>query len=179
MVVTERSFTRPRLDEGYRLVFHDEYDIRVDDTPDELVEKFRSGHGESPREAVDFVRDEIQHSYEIAREEGLKPEEIEEERIEAQGPPGEVWMSQVWNGDWRGMTAGTCQERAITLHMLYQDLGIESSYVTGLVETEEGREGHAWVETEDAIADPSSVGGYYSKDYTDRTVSNVYIRANF
>jgi hypothetical protein len=70
-------------------------------------------------------------------------------------------MSNVWKGEWRDMRVGSCQERALTLHALYEDLGISSQYHEGWLELENNERGkHAWTTVQDEyISDPSVSGG--------------------
>lgn len=55
-------------------------------------------------------------------------------------------LSDVWDEEYRGVLAGTCRERAASLHLLLDELGIDSDYYSGYAD-EDQNEGYSWVET--------------------------------
>ncbi len=134
------------------------YDLEIDERPEELYEEFLNYDSDSTIEeaAAEFIDEKIPHIYDIAEERGIDPEVLDKERREAQQKYSKVPISEVLDGAWEDQAAGTCRERAAALKLLYDELGIDSTYQSGSIE--DGRyDGHAWVEIEmETIADPSA-----------------------
>lgn len=180
-----------KLSEGKR-VLNADYDLQVDTRPEELTREFLDKYDwvkgdveEEWSQIVEDVRnfavDTITHTAALAREEGLTDSEsLEEDRVYAQCEDGTLKMSNVWEGSWRDMRAGTCQERAITLHALYDELGIDSKYHEGSLTLENGTyAGHCWTTVEDEyISDPSISGdGVISIEDAERYEERkIYVR---
>lgn len=169
------------LSEGERILNSD-YDVKVDRRPEELTSEFLDRYDWSMSDVEDdwhrivedarnFAIDEILHVAAIARQEDIDPDVLDDERIEAQSENGILNMSYVWDGEWRDLRAGTCQERALTLHALYNELGIDSRYHEGMLELEGGRYGgHGWTTVRGRyVSDPSNAGdGLVPAEDTDR-----------
>jgi len=153
-------------------ILNADYDLQVDVRPDELTEEFLNEYdwamddveeewGQIVEDARTFAVDAITHIEAVARDEGLPDSDpLEEDRVYTQSEDGTLKMSNVWDGVWRGIRAGTCQERAITLQTLYSELGINSQYHEGTLKLESGSyAGHSWTTVEDEyISDPSNAG---------------------
>ena len=160
-----------KLGEGKRILNAD-YDIEVDTRPDELTQEFLDEYkwemgdveeewSQIVEDARKFVVDEITHIEAVARDEGLMDSEpLEEDRIYAQSENGTLKMSNVWGGAWRDIRAGTCQERAITLHTVYKELGIDTEYHEGFLYLDGRGSGyHGWTTVNgEYISDPSIAG---------------------
>lgn len=159
-----------KLSKGKRILNAD-YDIQLDTRPEELTHEFLDQYdwvvsdveeewGQVVEDARNFAVDTITHTSAVAREEGLTDSDpLEEDRVHAQCEDGTLKMSNVWEGSWRDMMAGTCQERAITLHALYEELGIDSQYHEGSLTLEDGTyAGHCWTTVDEYISDPSISG---------------------
>jgi len=136
------------------------YDLVIDERPEQLYEEFMDEYGFDEdtvlEDATEFIDDEIAHTYELADEKGLDPEELDRERREVQGSISEVKLSDVWAEEYRGLNAGTCRERAATLHLLLDELGVDSDYHSGYLD-ERQEQGHSWVQTEySTVLDPSA-----------------------
>lgn len=176
--------------EGQRLLNAD-YDLKIDRRTEELASEFLESYDwamedvedewdQIVEEARNFAVDEIMHVAAIAREEDVDASVLDEERIAAQSEDGILKMSYVWDGEWRDLRAGTCQERALTLHALYNELGIDSQYHEGILKLENGRYGcHGWTTVGDQyISDPSNAGdGVTPIEDTDRySEKEIWIR---
>lgn len=174
---------------GKKLLYAD-YDIEVDARPVELTREFLDDYDwamddvdeeweEIVEDARNFTIDEIVHVNAVAREENVDPVYLDDERLEAQSENGVLKMSNLWDGRWRDLRAGTCQERAITLHSIYNELGIESAYHEGTLKLESGRYGgHGWTTVGGKlISDPSISGdGVLSLEDADRYAEReVYV----
>jgi hypothetical protein len=173
------------LTAGDQLLHHD-YVLKVDRQPDHIKEKFLSTDDYTESEVTAesktalndvrrFVVDEIEHINSVSRRKGVdkNPEALEEERIDHLVCEDVLEMSSVWDEDWRGLKAGTCQERAITLHMVYEDFGISSEYHQGYISVEDGKVQHAWTTVHDYISDPS-VSGEGLTSISDDVVESRY-----
>jgi hypothetical protein len=183
---------REQLESG-DVVWFPNYSIRFEDSPAEygLLDEFEALYGEQLpdvedvsdygslekrkrlRTAVatlDYVEDAIVHQNSVARWRDLDPQDEEdlsclrEERLEAQGIGYSLSLSDVWQTELEGERVGTCKERAMTLHAMFQEMGIDSEFHNGKYRGEgyeDDPAGHAWVQVDDFIADPSSVGGLF------------------
>lgn len=182
--------TGASLSEGERILNAD-YDVEVDRRPEELTSEFLDQYSwamddveeewdQIVEDARNFALDEIVHVGAIARDENVDMRALDDERIEAQSEDGILKMSYVWDGEWRGLRGGTCQERALTLHALYNELGIDSQYHEGALKLEDGRYGgHGWTTVEDQyISDPSNAGdGVTLVEDTERyTEKEIWVR---
>lgn len=176
-------------------VIFPQYNLQMDDSPDEygITEEFEelydeqlpevddfSEYGTLEREdrlkaaiaAVDYVENAIVHQNAIARRRGLDPgdeeviDELRRERLDAQDEGYSLSLSKVWNREFEGERVGSCKERAMTLHALFKEMGMDSEFNTGLYTgtDTENPPGHAWVEIGNFIADPSSIGGVFHKN---------------
>lgn len=169
MSSVSRGSSGVSLSEGKKLLNAD-YDLEVDTRPEELTNEFLDQYNWTLDEVDDnwyqvvddarkFARDEVKHVAAIARHTGADPSKLDEERIEAQVEGGILKMSNVWDGEWRNTIAGTCQERAITLHAIYKELGLDSEYHEGYLELQGGGfGGHGWTTVGEYISDPSNAG---------------------
>lgn len=167
-------------------ILHSDYDISLDAHPTELVEDFEQEIDYDPytanietlaTDAQEYVIDNIEHVNAIARELGEDPELIDRERIFEQSEKGKLKMSNVWNGAWNDRNIGTCQERALTLQAMYEELNIDSQYHTGGLRLEDGQTAqHAWTTVENEyISDPSVNGdGLIPINETDRYTENYF-----
>lgn len=178
---------------GGRLLHHD-YDLKVDGHPDQIIEKFLSNNNytlsqitaESENALDDvrrFVVDEIEHVNSVSRREQVDKtaEALEKERIESLVCGDVLDMSSVWNAEWRDVKVGTCQERAITLHRFYEDIGVSSEYHQGYISVEGGKAQHAWTTVGDYISDPSISGEGLANMFDDVVESRyderkIYVR---
>lgn len=181
VVSTETYPTGIELEPGDALVGQ-KYDLVVDDRPDELYDEFLDEYGFDEdtilEDATEFVDEEIAHTYDLAEEEGLDPEEVDRERREAQGGVSKINLSDVWGEEYMGVRAGTCRERAATLHLLLDELGVESEYHSGYLD-EDQNDGHSWVQTDTStVLDPSADEYVFNKERSDLKTDRVVVRSD-
>lgn len=179
VIRSESYFTGVELEPGYTLEGH--YDLKIDELSEELYEEFLDYDSEGTLEeaAAEFIDEKIPHIYDIADEKGLDPEELDKDRRKAQGRLDRINLSDTWDNSWENSPAGTCRERAATLHLLYKELGLDSEYHSGNV-AEEGYEGHAWVEVGDQlVADPSADPVVFPKDKGPHKTGRAIVRRSF
>lgn len=176
--------------EGERLLNSD-YDVKVDRRPEELTSEFLDQYdwtmedvedewSQIVEDARNFAIDEIIHVAAVARDEDIDAAVLDDERIQAQSENEILNMSYVWDGEWRDLRAGTCQERALTLHALYNELGIDSQYHEGVLRLDDGDYGgHGWTTVGNQyISDPSNAGdGVIPVEEADRyTEQEIWVR---
>lgn len=181
MVISTQTFqTGIELEPGDTLEGK-KYDLRVDERPDELYEEFLDEYGFDENtvleDATEFIDEEIKHTYELAEEQGLDPEILDRERREVQGGISKVDMSDVWSQEYRGIRAGTCRERAVSLHLLLDELGVESDYHSGYVDGDMS-EGHSWVQKGRDVLDPSADEYVFEKNRSEHKTGRVVVRSN-
>lgn len=180
MVVRDEMYrTGAELDVGQTLRGH--YDIVLDQKPEDLYDEFLEYEQDVSveRAVAEYVDEKIPHIGYIAEDRGIGEEELDRQRREAQGGLGKIYISQVWDGEWEDTVAGTCRERAATIHMLYNELGIDSKYHGGGVE-EGKRQGHNWVELSDrTVVDPSTEEMMFPKEEGPHTTGKVIVRGAF
>lgn len=175
------------LDTGVELEIGDtlegkKYDLVADERPKGLYNEFLDEYGFNDEtvvnDATEFIDEELAHTYELAEMEDLDPEEIDRERRKVQGDISEVNLSDVWNKEYKGFRAGTCRERAASLHLLLNELGIDSNYHSGF--TDETRErGHSWVQSDSTtVLDPSADEYVFNKRDSTLETGRVFIRSN-
>ncbi len=162
------SFNGSSLRKG-DIITADDYNIEIDTYPHEIAKNFENTK-DAPKNSIRYlnttrrhIMDEIPHINAVARALEEDPNELDDNRLEAQVEDGTLKMSSVWEGDWEGRKAATCQERAITLNLLYKQLGLTSKYQQGQIKLENGIwSEHGWttVKTEQTeyISDPSKSG---------------------
>jgi len=157
------------------------YDLVIDERPDQLYQEFMDEYGFDQdtvlEDATEFVDEEIKHIYEIADEKGLDPGELDRERREIQGDISEVRLSDVWTREYRGLNTGICRERAATLHLLLDELGIDSDYHSGY-QSERSDEGHSWVQTDfNTVLDPSADKYVFERGRADLKPGKVVVHS--
>lgn len=182
MVIRSETFIRGvELKIGDTLEGH--YDLKIDERPEELYEEFLDYEHDGTLEeaAVDFIDNKIPHVYDIAEERDLDPIELDKERRKSQGKINKIRLSNVWNENWENTKAGTCRERAATLHLLYNELGLDSTYHSGnIAEVEKEYEGHSWVEVgEKLVADPSADQPLFPKNKGPHRTGRAIIRRSY
>lgn len=182
MVISSQTFhTGIELEPGDTLEGR-RYDLVVDERPEELYDEFLEDYGFDEEtvleDATEFIDEEIEHTYDLAAEEGLDPEEVDRERRESQGRISRIDLSDVWGEEYMGVRAGTCRERAATLHLLLDELGIESEYHSGYKD-EDQNDGHSWVQTDSrTVLDPSADEYVFDKGRTDLQTDRVVVRSD-
>ena len=182
MVISSQTFhTGIELEPGDTLEGR-KYDLVVDERPEQLYDEFLEEYGFDEdsvlEDATEFIDDEIAHAYDLAEEEGLNPEDFDRERREIQGRISRVELSDVWGEEYRGLRAGICRERAATLHLLLDELGIESEYHSGYRD-EDQEVGHSWVQTGGrTVLDPSAEEYVFDKTRSDLQTDRVVVRSD-
>lgn len=178
VISTDTYLSGVELEPGDTLEGH--YDLVIDETAEDIYEEFLEyGFDEETvlKDAAEFIDQNIRHTYDMVSEKGLEPEEFDRERREVQGRISRVRISEVWENEYRGVRAGTCRERAATLHLLLDELDIGSKYYSGFVD-ENRREGHSWIETRDrTIVDPSSDQFVLAKSEAPHSTGRVMVRS--
>lgn len=87
-------------------------------------------------------------------------------------------LSDVWDEEYRGVMAGTCRERAASLHLLLDELGIDSDYCSGYAD-EDQNEGHSWVETRPrTVLDPSGDEYVFDKRRSSLQTGRAVVRSS-
>lgn len=179
MVVSSREYlSGVELEPGDTLEGH--YDLVIDERAEDIYEEFMDyGFDEETvlEDAAEFIDENIIHTYEMALEEDLDPEEMDRERREFQGRVSRIKLSDVWENEYRGVRAGTCRERAATLHLLLDELDIDSKYYSGFVDQDRG-EGHSWVQTYGrTIVDPSADPYVLTNSKAPHSTGRVMVRS--